>query len=192
LVAAGHHDAGAGIASTTAVFSVVDGVALRELPYDAPDDLARIGGAREGRPGLTSVSGPNFRDLVASATTLSEVAGATPSSIAMGGEDGPADQVRGGYVSGGFFSALGRAPLLGRAILPSDDQAGALPVAVLSHEMWQARFGGVDVLGRTLRLDGFPVTVVGVMGPAFISAGRRELEVDAPVAATGRSPASGR
>ena len=158
---------GAGIASTTAVFSVVDGVALRELPYDAPDDLVRIGGAREGRPGLSSVSGPNFRDLEASATTLSEVAGATPSSIAMGGEDGPVDQVRGGYVSGGFFSALGRAPLLGRAILPSDDQAGALPVAVLSHEMWQARFGGVDVLGRTLRLDGFPVTVVGVMGPAF-------------------------
>ena len=156
-----------GIGATTAVFSVVEGVALRGLPYDDPTALVRIGGTRLGRPGLGALSGPDFRMLESRVTRLSDVAASTPSPIAVGTEGGPADQLRGGYVSGAFFLMLGRDAVLGRVLRPEDDRPGAAPVAVLSHAVWQGRFGGGDVLGRTLELDGQPVTVVGVMGPDF-------------------------
>lgn len=157
---------GAGIGATTAVYSVVDGVALRSLPYESPDELIRIGGVREGRPGLSSVSGPNFRDLEGAATRLSQVAASTPSSIAVGGRDGPADQVRGGYVSGQFFTLLGVRPAQGRVLIPADDQPGASPVAVLSHALWRERFDSTAV-GTVITLDGQQVTVVGVMPADF-------------------------
>ena len=158
---------GVGIGASTAVFSVVDGVAIRPLPYREPDALLRIGGVREGRPGLASISGPNFRDLEAVSPNLSHVAASTPGSIALRSDDGPADLVRGGYVSGDFFATLGVRAARGRVLDKGDDRPEAALVVVLSHAVWTSRFGGEDVLGRVVQLDGRLATIVGVMPPDF-------------------------
>ena len=156
-----------GIGAGTAIFSVVDGVAIRSLPYESPDELIRIGGVREGRPGLSTVSGPNFRDLESATTQLSSVAASTPSSIAIALGTGPAELLRGGYVSGAFFTTLGGEALMGRVLTPDDDHPTAPPALVLSHSLWLERFGGADILGVTVQVEGAPATVVGVMPPDF-------------------------
>jgi putative ABC transport system permease protein len=158
---------GLGIGATTAMVSVVASV-LRPLPYDDAGALIRIGSEREDRPSLGSVSPPNFRDLEGAATSLAGVAASSPASLAVRLTDGPAEVLRGGVVSGTFFDLLGVPAIRGRVLAVSDDQAGAPAAVVLSHELWQARWGGRDdTIGQSIVIDGRPTTVVGVMGPDF-------------------------
>ncbi len=159
-----------GIGANTAIYSVVNAVLLRPLPYDAPDRLALVWHTNPNKDEGTTdyVSYPSFLDFRRESTTFEEMAGATPPwSLVLSG-DGEPERVSAQFVSWSFYKLLGTRPILGRAFLESEDQPGQPLAAVLSHRLWQRRFGSdPHVLGRTITIDGQPVTVVGVMPPGF-------------------------
>jgi predicted permease len=158
---------GLGIGSVTTMAAVVYTVVVQPLPYPAPEAMVRVGALREGRPGLGSISGPNFRDVATDASALT-LAASTTSTVSVRVGDSLAESTRGAYVSGNFFTVLGVPPHLGRALDVRDDRLDGTPVAVISHRLWQSRLGGTaDAVGRALQISGRAVTVVGVMGHDF-------------------------
>ncbi len=155
-----------GIGATTAIFSVVNAVLLRPLPFAGPDRLVMVW---ERQPsGRTNViQTQNFLDWRARNRSFSEISAIYGISMNLAG-DGEPVQVPGMRITAGFFEILRTAPLLGRPIAASDDVPGAPRVAVLSYGLWQRRFGGrLDVLGRKIDLEGAPTEVIGVMPEGF-------------------------
>jgi predicted permease len=159
-----------GIGANTAIFGVVRGVLMRELPYPAPERLVRLWQVAPETPkGYLSV--PDMEDWRANSKSL-EAAGAYQYAEGRSGMDmlGDGEPVRlqMAFVTDGVFQAVGSAPLLGRPLQPQDHVHGQASVVVLSHGLWQRRFGGsADVVGRTVTLDNKPMTVVGVMPRGF-------------------------
>jgi putative ABC transport system permease protein len=162
-----------GIGANVALFSVVNAVLLRPLPYRAADRLMVAG-----------VSLPDLDDLAARSHSFEDHAvwGSNRYDVRFGAE---AEQVLGAVVSKRFFPMLGEAAI-GRTFRPEED---AQPLAVISHSLWQRRYGGVpEVLGRTIELVDRPYTIVGVMGPDFEYPGRA-FEVWSPMgSAMDRAP----
>jgi putative ABC transport system permease protein len=157
-----------GIGANTALFSVVNGVLLRPLPYSDPERIVTLW-ERNERDGIArdDVSPANFLDWQERAQSFSEIAFANPFSFDYTGGDEP-EVLRNALVSRGFFQILGTNALHGRTFLPEEYEAGKSQVVVLGHGLWQRRFGGdPKVVGRTLALDDKPYTVVGVMPPEF-------------------------
>ncbi|MFP2927034.1 ABC transporter permease [Pyxidicoccus sp. 3LG] len=151
-----------GIGATTALFSVVDAVLLRPLPFPEPERVVMLGSDRPQRmPPRYSLMA--FDDLARQSKQLVSLTAYTNDVFNLT-SDGDAQQLRGTVVAGDFFGAFGVRPLLGRTFTPEDLRT---PVAVLSYAQWLAMGGGEDVLGRTLTLSGNPYTVVGVMPPSF-------------------------
>ena len=156
-----------GVGANTAVFSVVNAVLLKPLPYKDPDRLVRLSEHSEQIPGM-SVSYPNFLDWREQQTVFERMAAMQPASYNLSGE-GEAERLQGRNVSPEFFPVLGVEPALGRAFTEEENVPGRGRVAVISHGLWQRRFGGDPrILGRALTLNGEPHTVVGVMPPNFI------------------------
>jgi putative ABC transport system permease protein len=159
-----------GIGGTAAVFSVADALLLRPLPGIAdPDRLVDVGGTHNGRP-LDTMSYPNFADLRDRNTVFQGVAAYRPVSAAFGfAVDGASQQIYGRVVSGNYFDVVGVGMALGRALTPDDDRINSPRASlVLSHSFWQSRFNGhPSVLGRVVRLNGVPFTIVGVAAPGF-------------------------
>jgi putative ABC transport system permease protein len=157
-----------GIAPAAAMFSVLDAVVLRQLPYPHADRLVAIWGTTPDRSQRTlSISVPNAMDLMASQRTLDALGILAETSFTLTGEGEP-ERVRGAIMSAGVLQALGVQPVVGRVFLEAEDDAGAEPVAILSHGLWQRRFGGrLDIAGRHVRIDGSQATVVGVMPAGF-------------------------
>jgi putative ABC transport system permease protein len=152
-----------GVGANVAIFSVVNGVLLRPLPYEDPDRVVRISNDASGG----TISEPEFADYRREATALGRVAAYAVSRTYVAGEPG-AEQVAVARVSDGFFGVLGVAPRLGRAFAPDEERRGAPDVIVLGHALWQRRFGGDPrVVGRDVRIGARPFTVVGVMPPSF-------------------------
>jgi len=158
-----------GIGATTAVFSVVDTVLLRPLPYPDADRLVRVWhhNTRNDEPKET-LAYETFQELPGSVRSIEAAAGVSPRwSFTLRGEGEP-ERLLGYWVSASFFELLGVRPAAGRSFLPEEDREGVAPVALISHALWQRRFGGDPaVVGRTLTLGSSPVTVVGVMPPGF-------------------------
>ena len=155
-----------GIGSTTAIFTAVNTALLRPLPFPEPDRLVSV---FRTTPHFSSgpFSAPNYRDLDAGTRTLEALAAATPGGglIQTGEQSLRASVVR---ASDDYFRMLGARARLGRLFLPGEDGAAETPVMVLSEELWRERFGGDPaVVGRTLRLDGAPHQVVGVLPRNF-------------------------
>jgi putative ABC transport system permease protein len=157
-----------GIGANSAIFSVVNAVLLRELPFGTPEDLVmvwldnRVQGFHED---LTSY--PNFVDLRDQNRTLSDLAAFSNRGFSLTGVGDP-ERLRGAAVSAKFFDVMQVAPLMGRTFRSDEDQPGSPPLAILSHGLWVRRFGGeTDLVGRTINLDGAERTVVGVMPPGF-------------------------
>jgi len=174
-----------GIGANTAIFSVVDGVLLRPLPFPEPERLvAAYADYRErGGPEREWLSYPNFADL--RATPLFEgLAGYGQWGPTLSGR-GVAESLKGAQVSAGMFSeVLGVPPALGRAFEAADDQPGAAPVVLLSHSLWARRFGSDPVvLGSSLILDGAPYTVIGVMPEGLRPPVVPDAELWSPLAA---------
>ena len=160
---------GLGIGANAAIFSVVNAVLLRPLPYAAPDSLVRLYETQPARgPNWTgSVSWPNYRDWAEGARSFQHLVALEGRSKNLSGPDG-AERVAATAATGNLFQALGVQPLLGRPFLPGEDAPGAAPVVVLGEGLWRRRFGAdPGVLGKTLTLDGSAVTVVGVMPASF-------------------------
>jgi len=158
-----------GIGATTALFSLVDGLLLRPLPYDHPEELVRLYETFRypGGEGLGSVSYPNFVDWRDRQEGFAGMAAYSAANLAFQGGGRP-ERLASVEATPGLFDVIGVAPALGRGFRPEDGAADASPVAVLAHRIWATRFGSdPEVLGRTVTLDGRAHTVVGVMPEGF-------------------------
>ena len=159
-----------GIGANTAIFSVVDAVLLRPLPFTHPERLVRLFRTHPNMPGgRQTLSRADFLALRERSRAFAAVAvyQATDDGFTYTGGDHP-EQVFGAFVSADFFTVLGARPLLGRAFAPGDDAPGAPLSVVLGYDFWRQRLSGdQSVIGRTIRLDGLPMLVRGVMPPGF-------------------------
>ena len=152
-----------GIGANTAIFSVLDALLLKPLPVRDPARLIALGQA-EGDYNCTYALWEQIRshqDVFSETFAYSSI----EFDLASGGERQPA---HGLYVSGNYFTALGIRARLGRTFIPADDRRGGPPVAVLSYDFWQSRYGGAsNVVGRAIRLDDRPFQIVGVAARGF-------------------------
>lgn len=153
-----------GIGANSVIFSIVNAIFLRPLPYANPQELVQLTSTLAER-NLDGVgfSWPRMQAVRERQTVFSELAVSAQTGFTITGEGDP-EQVPGMQVSHEFFPVLGVQPALGRAFLPEEDRAGGEPVAVLSHGLWERRFGArADVIGKPILLDGNPHTIIGVM-----------------------------
>jgi putative ABC transport system permease protein len=160
-----------GIGATTAIFSVVNGVLLRPLPYPHPENLVIV---YEIIPqyGRFSVAPANFLDWRRQNTVFERIAAYNGGSATFT-EGGSAERITSASVSWDLFELLQVSPALGRGFRQEEDAPGKNNVIVLSYGMWQRRFGSdPNVLGRSVTLSGVPVTIVGVMPQGFYFASR--------------------
>lgn len=147
----------AGIGATTTIFSVVDTVVLRQLPYP---DAGKLVHFDEG-----SHNYPNFRTW-REMGSFESVSAARDYEVDLTGE-GPPQRIPAAAVSQAFFGMFGAAPYLGR-LFTADDYPGDRSVSVLGHGFWERMGSDPSILGQTLRIDGEPTTVVGVLSPTFV------------------------
>jgi putative ABC transport system permease protein len=155
-----------GIGATSAIFSVVNSVLLRPLPYREPAELMLI---HEVRPdgSRNTVSFPNFADWHRQDSAFRALAIFREQQFVLSGQAAP-ERVAGALVSADFLRVFGVEMAAGRQFGPGEDQAEHDAVAVISYGLWQGRFGGAgDAVGQVLTLDGRPVTVIGVAPPDF-------------------------
>jgi len=157
-----------GIASTSAMFSVVRGVLLKPLPFRDPDRIVSIFEAkRKGKNPRNVIAPGNFVEWRARSRTLQHIGMTAPSreNLMLNGEP---EEVAGRFASSDVFIALGVHAARGRTFLPEEDEAGKDQVIILSHEFWQSRLHGrQDVIGLKILTNGEPRTVIGVMPPDF-------------------------
>jgi putative ABC transport system permease protein len=155
-----------GIGANAAIFSLVNAVLLRPLPYANPAQLVDVSEAKAGVVGA-GVSYPAFVELRDHSRAFTSVAGLAGHALTLTGHGEPAD-VSTLAVTPEFFSLFGTKPLLGRALSPQDGERGAAPVVVLSEQLWRSRFGAdPGIAGTSITLDQRAFTVVGIMPGAF-------------------------
>ncbi len=152
------------IGANTALFSVVNAVVLRPIDYPNPDELVRIWAVNPTRNiEFPAVSWPRYVYFRDNATMLANTAISVGNAVTIS-DNGEAEQVPNLMTSANFFATLGLAPQLGRFFTAEEDQPGGANVALISHHLWQARYGGAkDVLGKTITIDGVPHQIVGVL-----------------------------
>jgi putative ABC transport system permease protein len=157
-----------GIGANTAIFSAVNAVLLRPLPFPDADRLVVVWTVNEQEGIDRDISSfPVFADLRDQSRTLAGLAAYSRAAAAIT-EGAEPEQVSGANVTSDFFQVLGTPAALGRVIGPTDTEAGQHQVVVLSHDTWARHFGGdVSVIGRTARIGGIPREVIGVMPPGF-------------------------
>lgn len=150
-----------GIGANTAIFSVVNAVILRPLPYAEPERIVRMYGKfSQGNQAATSP--PDFLDYRAQNRTFEEFAAVMSSSFNLTGGAEP-ERIIGADVTTNFFQTLGIKTIQGRNFAPEEEQVGSAQVAIISEGLWQRRFGGdAGVIGKPLLLDGRSYTVIGV------------------------------
>ena len=158
-----------GIGANTAIFSVVDAVLLRPLPYTDPDRLVMIWETNYGSDIENSqVSPVTYTEWVAQEQLFEQIAGWWYPQINVTDDRGDPERARTIDVTDRFFDVLGVDPILGRRFAEGEDLPGAEPVVVIGHGLWQRRFGGdVNVLGTAIRLDNQPHTIIGVAPSGF-------------------------
>lgn len=157
-----------GIAVTTAAYSVVDTLLWKPFAVRDPDNVLRV--TQAGRA-YGVMSWGDFNEFVRQQTTFSSV-GASERRLASFGSEGFVDVVPLEVVNGKYFSTLDAVPLVGRLIQTADEEAGALPVVVLGESFWRRRFhADPEAIGRTVRIAGDSVEVVGVVGSDFLGFG---------------------
>ncbi|MBM4184350.1 MAG: ABC transporter permease [Gemmatimonadetes bacterium] len=152
-----------GIGANATVFTFVNAVLLRGLPFEDSDRLVAVStenesGQRQG------VSLPDYEDLRDQSITLSGVGASLGSTINLSDDELSPERAAGAYVTAGYFDMIGEQPVRGRAFTATDDVEGADPVVLIGHAIWQNRFSGTEnVVGRTVRVNSVVATVVGVM-----------------------------
>jgi putative ABC transport system permease protein len=159
---------GLGIGANTAIFSVVNTVLLQPLPYPQPQQLVRIASEQRNQAldGRGAFSVPDFLDIQKSSTTLEYVA-TLQGTGTMTTDGNEPERLLGAAVSADYFNVLGVKPVLGRIFTREEDTPGAASVVLISHGLWQRRYGGdPNIIGREIELGG-KTTVVGVMPAGF-------------------------
>ena len=162
-----------GIGVNTTIFSLVSSMLLRKPPVDDPDRLMMLLSKNSGAESPADeanrlpVSPLDFLDWRAQATAFSGVTAASSDDFTLSGGTEP-ERFAGGQVAANYFQVLGVVPILGRAFLPGEDQAGRGKVVVLREDLWKRRFGAdPHVLGRAVKVNGENFTVIGVMPGSF-------------------------
>jgi putative ABC transport system permease protein len=161
-----------GICAVTTQFSVVNGVMLRGFSYPNAD---RLVGIQLIDPTSRNFFGVNsqlfsqdFLDIQAEQKSLEHLGGYINGSTVNMTIGSDAQRFTGAYITDGFMKALGVAPVMGRDFTPEDNTPGAPKVTIIGHDLWQRNFAGAsDIIGRSVRLNGKPATVIGVMAPGF-------------------------
>ncbi|HEX8775362.1 MAG TPA: ABC transporter permease [Pyrinomonadaceae bacterium] len=157
-----------GIGANTAIFSVVNAVLLRPLPFAEADRLVYLQAVNQTQ-GITrsNVSPPDFVDWKNQSQSFDDMAAFITGGAILSGGSEP-ERVPSAIVTASFFSVLGIKPALGRAILPEDDRPGIEDVVILSHGLWQRRFGAdPSIIGKKINVSGQSITVIGVMPAGF-------------------------
>jgi predicted permease len=154
-----------GIGANTAIFTVVNAVLFRPLPVERPGELVAINTVRSG---FTTFSYPDYRDFRDANTLFTGIAATRFAPVSFDA-NGSASRVWGSLVSGNYFDMIGVRAVVGRTLTPSDDRIpGGHPVLVLSNDAWRSRFGSdPSIVGRTVKINGAPFTILGVMPPGF-------------------------
>ncbi len=158
-----------GIGATTAIFSVVNAVLIKDLPFEEPDRLVQVWSSNTER-GIARgfMSPPDIADYQARNRTFVDLAAYSEAELALIDTDGSAVKTTGTWAGDNLFSVLGVSPLLGRIFTPGDGGAGAPKVVVLGHDFWQDRFGGDSgILGTSITVEDDAYTIVGIMPPGF-------------------------
>jgi putative ABC transport system permease protein len=162
-----------GIASTTAIFSVVYATLLAPLPYPHPEQLVMVWSRIQGNRNVTAAA--DFLDWKSQSTVFQSLSAWTGRTMNLATADRP-EQVQGTATTPGFATTIGHSMFLGRDFLPEEGLPGKEHVVILTHQLWRERFGADrTIVGRQIRLDGKPYTVVGVIqaGPADRVQGNR-------------------
>jgi putative ABC transport system permease protein len=161
-----------GIGVNTAVFSVFNGVLLRPLPYPDAGRITMMWMDNRNQ-GIKEDIGsyPLYRDWREQSTSFEHVAAYTPSSFTLTGSDEP-ERIAGAQTTANFFDVMGLGPAIGRLYTEAQEKPGNDRVVVISHGLWQRRFGGANVLGQTITLNGNPHEIIGVM-PAELAVPQR-------------------
>src|SRR5262245_22411300 len=162
-----------GIGANTAMFSVVNAVLLRPLPFPEPERLMLV----EAK-GVGEFAAPDFRDLATQNHSFAQLAAYSPyATFNLSGGSAP-ERINGARISAGLLPTLGVQPLYGRNLTAEEDQEGGAKVVLLSHGLWQRQFGAdAGVVGRAVRLDEQSYTVIGVLPPGFNFPADKELFV---------------
>ncbi|MGO9257328.1 MAG: ABC transporter permease [Bryobacteraceae bacterium] len=158
-----------GIGANTAIFSLIDALLLRSLPVANPAELVQMMLVQRGRP-VNSFGYPSIGALAGRTEIFSGVGGFSRAFFNVAGRDG-SERVIGAWVTGGYYPTLGIGAFAGRLLTPDDDRLGAPPAAVLSYPYWESRFGrDFGAIGRSIRIEGQPVRIVGVSPRGFTGA----------------------
>jgi predicted permease len=151
-----------GIGASVTIFSVVNGVLLKPLPYPEPQRIVRL----QQLDPYSTVSEPEFVDYKREAKSIGRLAAYRVAPVTLGGTEGEPERVRAGVVSEDFFAALGPRMLLGRSFTDDENRRGGPSVAVISHGLWARRFGSDSaIVGKQLVLNDRPRTIIGVVAP---------------------------
>jgi putative ABC transport system permease protein len=158
-----------GIGANTAIFSVVENLLLRPLPYPHPENLVEIWNTYPPQIPQGGLSPGDYADWRQQATSFSEMGayGEVSKGFNLTG-DGEPQRVLIGYASSDLFSMLGARVVAGRSFVPEENRAGNAPIVILGHRLWESRFGrDPSVVGRTVALDNKRYTVVGILPAGF-------------------------
>ncbi len=157
-----------GIGVNTAIFTIVNSVLFKGMPFDNPGEIAFISARATGgfNPNVGGTSYPDFIDFGEQSRSFKGLGAFNNLQADLSDGDAAAERVGGARLSANTFSLLGTQPLIGRDFTAADEQRGADPVALLSYGLWQTRYAGdADILGRTIRINLSDYTVIGVMRP---------------------------
>ncbi len=167
-----------GIGANTAIYSLVQAIFLRPLPYAEPASLVQITSTiAERNFNGVGFSWPRWLAVQERQSAFSEMSIAAQTGFTLT-DNGDPEQLGGMQIAHNYFSLLGVMPSLGRNFLPEEDQPGAAKVAILSHGLWQRKFGAEDdAIGRSITLDGQPHTVIGVMPAKLTSFPLNQIDV---------------
>jgi putative ABC transport system permease protein len=154
-----------GIGANAAVFTFVNAVLLRGLPFDEPDRIVALGGTdARGRP--IGVSRLDYLDIKEAARSYSGLTLILGANVNVADEGRPAEQFTGSYNSANLFQLIGQRPVIGRDFRPEDDLPGAEPTVILGNGIWKSRYGSDPaVIGHPIKINTLVATIVGVMAP---------------------------
>src|SRR6476659_9613177 len=160
---------GLGIGANTAIFSLVNGVLLRPLPFPNSDRIVYFEG-KNPTAGITdsNISFLDFTDWSQQTDLFASTAAYWTGNANLGADGAEPERVPRAGVTLGFFNVLGVQPVLGRAFVPEDDKPGTCTAAIIRHGLWKRRFGSDPaIVGEQIQISSRPLTVIGVMPPGF-------------------------
>src|SRR6202521_1659910 len=159
-----------GIGANTAIFSLVNGVLLRPLPFPDAERIIYIEGKNPASAGITesNISFLDFTDWSQQTDLFASTAAYWTGNANLGADGAEPERVPRAGVTSGFFSVLGVQPVLGRTFVPDEDKLGTINVAIISNGLWKRRFGSDPaIVGKQVQISSRPITVIGVMPSGF-------------------------